>query len=412
MSSVLFVFFDIVGVGLAGLLFALVCVFGFRLNKKPALELKYLLPLFFVLAFHALLQPHVTLHFRMIFIVAICVIISFLSRGVVFSWLRYLTVFLSLAFFAGLFSKFLVLAGALDLQDWHISQLAWVSEDNPAFTRYNYGYGDFEYYMPLYLASWQVPGHWGELGTEIGPIVFHRFPFIFVEPTQVAFFVAPLLYAQKYLFSDKTGPRIFFQTILICMLLWSFSYAGLIAVFFALPLILFAQRLVKVASGKRILSRLNVQILNFLMLVLCIAAFSYADSLLTVIGGNKMAQLEYFRQRLIWENFTQLLGQDIELTAGSTYGILTVFVRYGVLGVLAMILPIVVVYIRCLRTTQDFRSLAPLLTMIFIHLKHPDIMTVYLFLMLMFCSVVSSRAETLNVQQGWKKFTPKRLAVQ
>lgn len=208
----------------------------------------------------------------------------------------------------------------IGFDDWEVSKLLMVSENSPVYVRNEWG--DFHYFMPLYLTLITVSDTVAEIAFGI---TFERMPLLYIEPSSLWVYTLGLFF---YAFGDHKLPfRPLVLSIFLVALVVSLSVYGV--------LVLFCVCLFYLYSRSSFLRR-NYNIA--LLMVVSSMVFVYfnpflLEGILLIIGGNKYEQYLYFADKIDLKQAFTLFGVgEGESTEHRNYGVLGVFVRYGLFG--------------------------------------------------------------------------------
>ena len=335
-------------------------------------------------ALHAYMVGPLTHDLRMLATGTACVILTLFHHEDIRLFIWWLIKFFVAIFFIGAFVKIMTVVGTIDLNEWNVTSLSYLSESNPAMTRQNDFFGDALYYMPLYVTSLQIPPYVNQELFGFGPFVWYRFSFIFAEPTQLMMFITPLIVALFSLHEKPVILRGAFFIIFSMMMLWSFSIIALIVVFIVI--------MPAVLLNYYIISR-NIK--NFRPIYYAyIILFAFSSVLILfnigiidiVFNVNKASQLSYFITRSILPTSVTLFGLNTggELYSGALYGWSNVIYKFGLIGAFISIY----YYAYCFRSSiRDMKSIiepALILSLLMIMIKYPEFINIYFTLIASF----------------------------
>lgn len=206
---------------------------------------------------------------------------------------------------------------------WGVAELTLISENSPVYIRNEWA--DFHYFMPFYLTLITIADQAQEIAFGF---TFERMPFLYIEPSSVWSYTLGLLF---YTLGDRKIPcRSTIILIFITALLFSCSVYGLI--------VLIAMCLLYVYSLSRFLRSNYIISISLLLAAIVLVAYkpSIMEAVLSVIGDNKLAQYQHYYDIIDLKGSLTLFGIDASELADKTehksYGVLGVFIRYGIFG--------------------------------------------------------------------------------
>jgi hypothetical protein len=362
-----------------------------RIKFNPINKVLMLLVLYII--FHMWKVGPFNYDARMLASASICIILTLFHHEDIRLFMWWLIKFFVAIFFIGAFVKFIMFVGIIDINNWNVASLSYLSEMNPGLKRQNFFFGDAIYSMPFYVTSMQTPFYGGQELFGFGPFVWHRFSFIYAEPMQLVMFIIPLI-PSLFLFSDKSPDlRVAFFIVFSVMLFWSFSVAGLLVYCFILIPALMWRHKIKVFNAG-IISKANFVFGIFYLALLFTVIFTNLDMLDNLLNINKSSQIQYYLSRSILQNEVSYFGAFLEGVheAGAIYGWTNVVFKYGLVGASLSIY----YYAMCLRTSilsmNDIMGPILILSILPIMVKYPEIISIYFTLIVLFSTSRSGRA--------------------
>ena len=230
---------------------------------------------------------------------------------------------------------FFVLTELVDYKAWNVLDLDFISSANPIYVKAVCCARDL--YNPWYvLLLSETPGLRVGLGPE-----YERMMFTWTEPTGTPLYTIPMmLYLASVTSSIK---RMFLLGMSVLLIYLTYSMSGILAVA-ALAIIFVTVRKFGVHSSLVIGA------------ILLSALYLNLELFLSVLGGNKLSQYYFFRERI------DLVGQFsfFGLPTGDElskfgYGTTLVFVRYGLFGYLMYLGSYFYIFYDSLVRLKDYR---------------------------------------------------------
>ena len=282
---------------------------------------------------HPLFVPFDLFNVRMVLTLLVIYFLSKIDTRHISALLWHLSKFFVIVFMVSVFFKAAVYFEFIDLVSWRVDLLSFVNDNNPAKNRFHYGEHGFDYFMPFYLTVWQEAAHGYDILYGLGPFKWIRFPFIFTESSFVAKYLVPLLLIQPFFFDKKMSERIFHMSIMLVMVLWSFSHTALVAIFFLAPLFYTYNRLsVFMFRGNE---RMSTAVLLLLVIITSFLMVIFSAEWINLLGGGKIEQLNFYSYNIGSLQFMTLFGSQIEDTIN--YGWLATLKRLGLVGAMLFI---------------------------------------------------------------------------
>lgn len=275
--------------------------------------------------------------------------------------------------------------GWVDREEWAVTKLKFLPDENPIAVLERTG-------TQSYLIYYSVAMTRADDIASIGSIEFTRLTAFFVEPSDAALVLGPLLLFCLHQVLEHKRRWLVPAAALTAMFLWAYSVAGFVSMLLALlvaglarPVTSTFPRVVRLASAGALFAVFGLMLFD-------------PQFLLQLVGGNKLAQFSYFFEQISSAAELYLgssaFGQGIGADFGHrTYGILAVGVQQGVLGALALMLllaPFVICAWRLLRTGKVFVGVLGFYSL-FMFLKTSEI--VNLFFLLLYVFVIRHSAE-------------------
>lgn len=264
-------------------------------------------------------------------------------------------------------------AGLIDLKDWAARDLAFIHEQNPIIIRDGY---DFDFFFPLYSV---VIAQGAGAQVELGPIAFYRLTGPFMEPTDVAFTVIPLMFYS--LGSRNLRPWGFFITgVLGIAVFWAFATSGFIAIVLAVLLYFSIPKAGKRTNGIRWLR----MALSAVLVVFAFLLIRDPEGMIALLGEHKLNQFLYFSDQAAQSSDLYLrpspfgIGFD-KAPAERMYGALAVLLRHGWIGSAVMVMFLLSHFRSCWRLCRRSRAAIGLmgLSALVLVLKYPEIVNLY-----------------------------------
>lgn len=287
--------------------------------------------------------------------------------------LRGLAVFFSLyTVYAGVVYT-LIYTGFVERADWSLDLLRFLGDSNAM--KVVAGPAPDQMYMPFYSVTIPRPL---DLAI-IGPVRFSRLTGLFMEPTDIAFVVAPLFFYCLDL--ARSGQRRYFvcAALLLAQIAWAFSVAGFLAVTVAVIV-----HRICAADNRNTLPRRALRGAMASCLIGALAAMLlWPDLVIPWFGASKEVQLKTFEGLLSrYSNFylnPSLFGVGFLVGGFQGYGLTSVLVRQGVLGAAALFMFLCPFVLLAWRLSRDPRRLLGPMAICsgILFLKIPEITNLY-----------------------------------
>ena len=302
-------------------------------TDKSAMDGRYTRQLTLLIALLALLlivkavihQFPIAIRELLVALLAICLLM--LSIDKIRRLLHTVTYLVTVLLIVSMFLVLLAQTGAIYLPDWHVSALPELSRTNPIVSRHEIELGS-NWYMPFYLSVLPLHDTVDEVAFGLS---FRLQPLLFTEPTYSWNFLAPLFF---YVIADRSiRMRGVVLSALSIALAWGLSVWGLIAVMLSLLLMVLARTL---GSSWKV-------IILTLVLALLSVTQSSVETVLNLIGGNKLYQFQYFSEVINFSNVMLPIGPPDNPYDGAggeknrSYGSLHILFTYGLLGLFAQL---------------------------------------------------------------------------
>ncbi|NOY72916.1 MAG: hypothetical protein GXP14_11165 [Gammaproteobacteria bacterium] len=369
------------GFGLYCMIFIFISLQIRKTRKINKHDFFFVWVLVFFLMIHIVLGYTHKTDFRLLLICFMGYILLRLNYNAIRNIVWYFSILMVVVFVISIITKLIVEVGWVNLLSWRVDKLNFISSANPSLTRYDGGRGDFTYYMPFYLTNWQI---WHEeIVTLFGSIKFYRFPFIFSEPFYFSMYAVPLVFCQLLLSERSKQLRVFIALVIIIMIVWSFSYSGLILLFIVIPTLMLFQYYLAMFffGGKNNKSMISVFIACGIIFIF-ILVINW-ELLFPLLGESKLAQLEFFTSKFDVQSISSLFGVP---TNGDirVYGSTDILVSNGILGMLVFIWFLTFNMFRLLIISRSFLVITPLVALSLLLFKAPLIIYLYYFLIYAF----------------------------
>ena len=214
--------------------------------------------------------------------------------------------------------------GFIDLDQWHVSRLSFINNNNSAVVRDNYG--DFVYHMPFYLTLIPIDIS-NNLTSWFFGMRFSRLPFMYAEPSYTWMYTVGLF---CFSIGDQNMPyRKWLLLMMFLALLLSFSVQGILS-------LIIAGFIGLCFSSFSLVKRNPRTFIIFLFTVILVGQiFGLNLAVLRIIGESKVEYALFLENTLSLETLTanlSLLGGDESLLTNAHVGSLSILVRYGLLG--------------------------------------------------------------------------------
>jgi hypothetical protein len=263
----------------------------------------------------------------------------------------------------------------VDLKNWSAIKLHWIPKGNPISLLAEWG-------TDSYLVFYSYAITRADDIAELGSLRFLRWTGFFVEPSDVAFVIGPLL----LICADRIATRSFIWLlpliILVFMFLAAFSTSGLLAIIFILTWRALVAPLLNTLSME-----LRLIVGMALFVIVLVPVIFIPEVLLGVVGGNKLAQFEYFKNEVLnsLDAYTSpaYFGIGVGVDYGHrTYGVLSSLNSHGGVVFVAMLSVIGIVAVASvglIRTKRWFIGAAGAMIVI-MFFKNPEVVNLYFFL--------------------------------
>ena len=400
-SPVLFLLFGVYNVELY-MLYSTI-FFVLVLLKKPgeeggnAVYKKILISYVIVYSLSLFLLKNVTAARDLITVAVILVMIIRLPQGVFINIFRKYILLSTAILFVSIITT--IIFHFIGFEEWEVSKLTFISRNNPAYVRSEWA--DYRYFMPLYMSLITVSDSVAEIAFGI---TFERMPIMYDEPTSLWVVTLGSFF---YALGDKSLQyRLFVLSILTAGLLLSFSVYGVLVLF----CMLFYYLYMRVELFRRY-NYVMLAGLLFIMLLLNLNPY-FLDSILTAIGGNKYHQYLYFSEVINLKDAITFLGVSAGTeTEHRSYGALSVFVRYGILGILLYAYVWYLILMRtfkiCRKTIKGHKPILyfsmAILSSLLLYLKNPQM---NLLLPILYLTVLEILHRTYYQSYYNAEFTP------
>jgi hypothetical protein len=287
--------------------------------------------------------------------------------------LNALTWFFTIYFFYICLVYLLIGAGVLDLASWGVKSLGFLHPESPILVRDR---NDFSYFLPFYSV---VIARGGGTLVDLGWFSFARLTGPFMEPSDVAYVIVPLLF---YALHAARKNRLFFiaAACFSILVFWAFAASGFVAIGFSVLVYLIALAQTGSKTVARLINLLSAAFVVFLGFMF----FQDADALMGVFGQHRANQFLYFKDQFSVAKDLYLspsafgVGFDVPL-AERTYGIFAVVIRHGWVGSLILASSLLAFLYACwrlLKTDYALLGMAGIATTL-LFVKYSEIVNLY-----------------------------------
>jgi len=275
-------------------------------------------------------------------------------------------------FLYSIFVHFLLLTGFVELEEWAVAKLKWLTPNNPMTTMAEDGTQSYLVFYSMGIARLD------DLAS-IGPFSFVRWTGFFVEPSDGAFILGPLFLLTLHRLRSQVAIWLLPLLAISAMLLWGFATSGFMAI--ALVLVL---RCILAPTGNRTFF-IFVKLAAVIVFGALVAALSISpEALLDLLGGNKLAQFEYFKEEFLLGLDTyfspSIFGFGVGADLGHRpYGILSVLAQHGwfpFVGIVLVVGMLLAPAVILLGTDSWLIGGAGVVTLT-LFLKYPDVVNLY-----------------------------------
>jgi hypothetical protein len=226
----------------------------------------------------------------------------------------------------------LIDVGSIDSNDWYAARLQWLPEDNPLTKLAESG-------VQSYLVFYSMAITRADDMSDIGLFQFVRWTGFFVEPTDAAYVLGPLVLLCVHRAINISRIWVVPLISLMIIFLWAFASSGFVALF-----------LILILRGLLIPSRnsffIILKLSSAIVLLASLAAIVIIPEV--VLGSKNMAQFEFFERFFLeGQEFylsPELFGVGVGTDSGyHTYGVTSVIFHHGWLPFLAMLMLLAIV---------------------------------------------------------------------
>lgn len=289
----------------------------------------------------------------------------------------------------GIFSLFvhgLLATGVVDPEIWAAAKLRWLPEKNPIAALASEG-------GQSYLIFYSMAITRADDVVNFGLFRFVRWTGFFVEPTDVAFVLAPLLLFSIHRAVSSSLIWLAPLAVLGVMFVWAFATSGFVAL--AMVLIL---RVLLIPIHHASVTFLRLGIGASFLVALIGLAVSPEAFLSALLGDQNLIQFEYFKNEFLKGIGLYTSPTPFGLGVGANfdhraYGILSVIVQHGWLpfAVMLFLLSILTIASIWLIRSRHWLIGGAGVTLLTILLKYPDVINLYFILVGMYVLKVWQR---------------------